>query len=196
MLRFYRSVDRIKKHKTVEFLDNNFLAYEKREDILQELIDKRIRCNFNQGLDIRLVNEQIAKLLSQLNYEREYIFAFDDVKYKSIMDEKIQLLQKYITKEWRIKLFVLVGFNSTIEEDLVRVEWCRQHKVLPYIMRHEKCWQSDNQNFYTDLASWCNQPSLFKKMTFEPFMRKRTTNVERQEKSIGLWNSNLNFSCF
>jgi radical SAM superfamily enzyme YgiQ (UPF0313 family) len=34
---FYRSVDRIAKHKRVEFLDNNFLAYEKCEDILQEL---------------------------------------------------------------------------------------------------------------------------------------------------------------
>jgi hypothetical protein len=192
-LRFYRSVDQIKQHKTVEFLDNNFLAYKKCEDILEELIDKKIRCNFNQGLDIRLVTPRIAELLSQLNYEREYIFAFDNIRYKPIMDKQIQLLQEYIPKEWKIKLFVLVGYDSTLAEDLARVEWCRQHKVLPYIMRHEKCWQSEYQNFYTDLASYCNQPPLFKRMTFEQFMRKRTTNIARQERSISLYNTSLNF---
>lgn len=193
MLRLYRNVEQIRQHKIIELLDNNFLAYERCEDILEELIDKKIRCNFNQGLDIRLVTPRVAELLSQLNYEREYIFAFDNIKYKPIMDKQIQILQEYIPKEWKIKLFVLVGYDSTLAEDLYRIEWCREHRVLPYIMRHEKCWQSENQNFYTDLASYCNQPPLFKRMTFEQFMRKRTGNINRQERSIDLWNTNLNF---
>jgi hypothetical protein len=191
-LKFYRTVDQIKQHNIIEFLDNNFLAYEECENILQELIDKNIRCNFNQGLDIRLITPKIAELLSKLNYKGEYIFAFDNIKYKSILEEKIKILQKYIQKDWKIKLFVLVGFDSTLSEDLERIKWCQNHKILPYIMRHEKCWLSENKNFYTDLASYCNQPAFFKKMNFEQFMLKRTTNIDRQKKSIELWNSSIN----
>lgn len=188
-LRFYRPVSRIAKHRVVEFLDNNFLAYDKHEDILQELIDTQLRCNFNQGLDIRLVTPRNAELLSKLNYEKEYIFAFDDIKYRKVIEPQYKLLKQYIQKDWKIKFFVLVGYNSSIKEDLERVMWCRENKALPYIMRHEKCWESENVDFYTDLASYCNQPPLFKNMTFEQFMRKRTTNVRRQERSIELWNS-------
>ena len=73
----YRNIDQIVKHKKVNFLDNNILAYPKANEILQELIDKKISCWFNSGLDIRLINEENAYLLSQLKYLGEYIFAFD-----------------------------------------------------------------------------------------------------------------------
>jgi hypothetical protein len=148
------SVDQIKQHRIVEFLDNNFLAYDKYEDILEELIEKKIRCNFNQGLDIRLVNERNAELLSKLNYENEYIFAFDSIKYKPLIEEKFEIVKKYISKSWKVKMFVLVGWDSSLAEDIERVEWCRQHNVLPYLMRHEKCWSSENRDFYIDFASF------------------------------------------
>jgi len=75
-----------------------------------------------------------------------------------------------------------------IEKDVVyRVKWCKENNVLPYLMRDHSCWKSKHREFYIDLCAYCNQPSIFKKMTFKEFMGKRTNNLERRKSSIKLY---------
>lgn len=180
----YRSIEQIVKHKKVFFMDNNILAYEKHTDIFKELIEKNIRCQFNQGLDIRLITEENAELLGKLNYMGEYTFAFDHISLMQTINKKIKIIKKYIKTDWRCRMFILGGWDSSLEDDLSRILWCRDHKIKPYYMRHEKCWESEHRNFYISLASWCNQPSLFKSLSFQEFMAKRTTNKERSNTDI------------
>ena len=55
---YIRQVNTVKgiiRHKQVKFLDNNFLALPNHEDILMELINIGIKCQFYLGLDIRLI---------------------------------------------------------------------------------------------------------------------------------------------
>ncbi len=60
MIHKYRNVDDIVKHKKVIFMDNNILAFDKCVDIFKELINKNIKCQFNQGLDICLLDDKKA----------------------------------------------------------------------------------------------------------------------------------------
>jgi hypothetical protein len=186
MIHKYRDIKDIVKHKVTMFLDNNILSYNKCEDILKELIDKKIRCQFNQGLDIRLLNDEKALLLSQLNYYGEYIFAFDNIKDEELIKTKLELFKKYIKKDWKVKFFIYTHPSMDIEKDLwYRVEWCKRNKVLPYIMRDQICWNDINREFYIDLSAYCNQPAHFKKSTFKEFLDKRhKNNKKRVEKSI------------
>lgn len=165
---------RMIKHKKVKFLDNNILAYEKHCEVFQYLISKNIRCEFNQGLDFRLVNDENLKLLSQLNYMGEYIFAFDDPKYEKLLNAKLKLIKKYIPEDWKLKFYIY--FNAECMDPALlisRVEWCRKNKCLPYIMRDENCWNSPMKNFLIDYAGYCNQPKYFKNITFEEFLHER-----------------------
>jgi len=183
-----REVDQVVKHKKVIFMDNNILAHPDHKKILQELIDKKVRCQFNQGLDIRLIDEENIKLLSQLKYMGEYIFAFDDIHYEKLIESKIPLIKKYLSKDWKLKFYIYVNPNMDIKNDVIyRVEWCRKNKALPYIMRDLSCWDSKNKDFYIDLAAYCNQPNLFKKLDFKQFIKKRTNNKDRQKKSVELY---------
>lgn len=187
-IRKVNDVNNIVRHKKVIFLDNNILAYEKHLDILQELEEKKIKCQFNQGLDIRLLNDKNAKLLSELNYFGEYVFAFDNINDENYVYEKLQLFKKYVNKEWKAKFFLYCHPDMDLFNDVVyRINWCKENKVLPYLMRDISCWKAKYKNFYTDLSAWCNQPSLLKKMTFEQFMQKRTKNVQRRNNSIFLY---------
>lgn len=71
-----------------------------------------------------------------------------------------------------------------------RVEWCRDHKVLPYVMRDAAVYRtcSDVSEFYTDLAAWCNQPAFFKKLEFDEFLAKRhLKNYARGGRSFEIW---------
>lgn len=181
------------KHKKVKFLDNNILAYEKHCEVFQYLIDNNIRCEFNQGLDFRLVNDENLKLLSQLNYMGEYIFAFDDPKYEKLLNKKVALIKKYIPKAWKLKFYIYFNAeNMDVSLLIRRVEWCRKNECLPYIMRDENCWNAPNKDFLIDYAAYCNQPSFFKNMSFEDFLNKRhakTKNINRINNSLNEYNN-------
>jgi len=188
-IRLYRQWRDIVKHKTTYFLDNNFLAYNKCEDILQELVKYNIKCQFNQGLDIRLITNDRAKFLSDMNYIGEYIFAFDDCHQEQVVNMGLNIFRKYEKRDWKEKFFVYCDAETQSIQDVVyRVNWCISNKVLPYLMRNKNCWESINKDFYTDLAAYCNQPNLVKKITFEQFIKKRHPyNIERQHNSLELY---------
>ena len=74
-----------------------------------------------------------------------------------------------------------------LKETIERIEWLKNNKCLPYIMRDISCWGSKYNHFYVDIAAYCNQPNLFKKLTFEEFLNKRHTNLERINRSYNLY---------
>jgi len=189
-IRQVNNIDDIVRHKKVKFMDNNFLSLPNHKDMLKELISKNVKCQFNQGLDIRLIDEENSSLLSKLNYLGEYIFAFDDIKYNKIIKSKMKFLKW--RKDWQFKFFVYVHPDMPIIETMKRVRILKKNKCLPYIMRDITCWGSENSDFYTDLSSWCNQPSFFKKMGFGEFIRKRTKNKDRIRRSLELFNCEEN----
>lgn len=193
-LKVYNSLESIIKHKKVKFLDNNILAYDKHMEVFQYLINKNVRCDFNQGLDFRLINENNAKLLSQLNYMGEYIFAFDDPKYQPLLEKQLKIIKQYIPKEWKLKFYIYHNREMSIRQLIERVEWCRENKCLPYFMRDINCWDSNERNFYIDYAAYCNQPAFFKKMDFETFLNKRHKS-ERIQESLKIYNTNANYQC-
>jgi len=188
MIHQVNKIDDVIEHKKVIFMDNNILALPNHIEILTELRDKKIRCQFNQGIDIRLLNDNNAKLLSELKYIGEYFFAFDNIKDKELIKSKLDLFKKYVSKNWKVKMFLYCHPDMDIYNNVVyRINWCKENKVLPYLMRDQSCWQSNNREFYIDLCAYCNQVNLFKKLSFKEFMKKRTKNIQRQEKSIGLY---------
>ena len=183
-LQFYNRIEDVVKHKKVKFLDNNILAYDKHMEVFRWCLNHPdIKVEFNQGLDFRLVNDENLEALSKLNYMGVYIFAFDEPKYQPLLDKKIVLIKKYIKSPWKVKFYIYIHPSMEIRQLISRVEWCRKHECLPYVMRDIACWDAEEKvkNFLIDYAAYCNQPSMFKKLTFEQFMQKRHTNMERLE---------------
>lgn len=187
-LKFYNNIERIVKHKKVKFFDNNILAYEKHMEVFQWCLDHPdIKVEFNQGLDFRLVNDENLEALSKLNYMGEYIFAFDEPKYQKLLEKKLTLMKKYISKPWKLKFYIYYHPSMDLRELIERVEWCRERECLPYVMRDIACWDCDNKDFLIDYAAYCNQPSMFKKLTFEEFILKRHTNPQRIERILEIY---------
>jgi len=175
----------IVRHKVVKFMDNNILALPNHKEILQEIVDKKIRCSFNQGLDLRLVDSENSILLSNINYEGEYIFAFDDWSYLKLIEKKIKLLDW--AKDWKLKFFVYCHPDMEISNIVDRISWLKERKYLPYIMRDVDCYGSQNDNFYKDISAWCNQAGFFKKKSFKDFLNTRHTSLKRINKSLNLY---------
>ena len=165
-------------YKKIKFLDNNFFGLIDHKKFLQELINLQIPCQFNQGLDIRKIDDVNAEMLSKLNYIGEYIFAFDHLNDQKEIEEKLAIVKKYIPSPWKIKFFIYCHPDMDIVKDVYhRILWCKENKVLPYFMRDLSCWQSENVKTYNDFSAWCNQPGLFKYMDFKTFCIKRHPKI-------------------
>lgn len=191
-LQAYHSVEAIVRGvpgEVVKFLDNNILAYPGHMDVFRWLIERGTRCEFNQGLDFRLVTDENLEALSRLNYEGEYIFAFDDPKYQPLLDRKIKQIKRFIPKPWRLKFYIYYHPDMALEQLFDRVEWCRAHECLPYVMRDAACWDHPRRDFLIDYAAYCNQPGFFKNLSFKAFLEKRygATNPERRDESLAIY---------
>jgi hypothetical protein len=161
---------------SITLLDNNILGLpEHFYKIANQLIDNSIKVDFNQGLDIRLVTEDIAKMLSQISHV-EYRFAFDWPGMATLIQEKIEMLKHYGIN--RSMFYVLVGFNTSIEEDMKRLNLLRTLKQNAYVMRYKK------EKKYIEMARWANQHHIFQGMTFEEFLKKRKLPVNYVEKFL------------
>jgi hypothetical protein len=189
MIKQVNTPKEIIRHSKVKFLDNNFLALSNSNDILRELISLKVKCQFNQGLDIRLINLENSSLLKNLNYLHDYIFAFDDIKFSDMIRDKLNLLSW--RKPFQLKFFVYVHPNMPLSDTVYRIEFLKKYQCLPYIMRDISCWKSEYCEFYIDLAAYCNQVNIFKKMTFMEFLNKRHTNSSRILSSKNLYISNM-----
>lgn len=185
-IRLYDKLERIIKpeHEKVDFLDNNILSYEGHKAILEDLVNRKIRFRFSQGLDIRLVDDENACLLSRCNYWSEYTFAFDDVRHQGIIEKKLKIVKKRIPQKWRCRFYIYVDKRMSVEGVLYRIKWCRKHGCLPYVMRNENCWESKYSSFYKDLSAYCNSPPYFKHGTFEDFLTIRHKDKRRIQESV------------
>lgn len=197
-LHAYRSVQEVVgDFRKAIFMDNNILAWDGANDAFDWLIENNIRCCFNQGLDIRLVDDENLSRLARLNYMGEYVFAFDDIKLMRFMEKRLPLVKKHIPKPWKLKFFVYVNAETMEPLDTVkRVEWLKEHECLPYVMRDANCYGSEYEQFYTDMASWANQPGIFKKMDFLEFVQRRNPrNRARQAESWAAYNGSTPMVC-
>jgi len=147
-------------HKKVILLDNNILAAPNCEKVLIDLIAYDVKVNFNQGLDIRLINERNARLLSKVRYydwkfkARRLHFGFDLPQMESEVLKGIEILGKAGIPRSHLMFYVLVGYNSSYEEDLHRIELLIKEGVKPYVMP----FNDTHDSYYPHLERWVNRP--------------------------------------
>jgi len=128
------------RHRKVILLDNNFLASPKWLENLTLLIQHKIKVNFNQGLDIRLIDKENARLLAKTHYydadfkDRRLYFAFDIPQIEDQVVEGIRILNEAGIPSKHLMFYLLTGFNTTTQEDLHRIEVLKNLGVLPYAM--------------------------------------------------------------
>lgn len=153
--------------KRIMLLDNNLTALpDHMEKICKQLIKEKVLVDFNQGLDIRLITDDMARLLAKVRLWKQIHFAFDDVQLEKSVREGIAILTKYMPAS-RLMFYVLIGFNSTPEEDLYRVEVLRGLGVDPFVMPYDK-----SDPYQRHFARWCNHKAIFKTVKWEDY---RTT---------------------
>ena len=185
-----------KSRPHVYFWDDNFLAakYEVWKPLLQYLIDNNISFQFRQGLDERQLaesehGEEMAEMLGKSRYHGDFIYAFDNWKDRDLIERALKIWKRHCPKKGT-KFYLFTGFMQKpdgydkfykdVWELFQRIKVLMQYGCVGYVMRHEDYHKAPLENFYVQVARWCNQQAFYKKMSFWEYAYRNQTFWEEQ----------------
>lgn len=158
------------KGEWIEVLDNNFFANPEWKSAIKYLLSKNQKVNLH-GVDIRIMNEEQAFWLNKLKLKSNIHIAWDLPNID--LTEKLKEVTKYI-KPYKLTCYVLVGFNSTIEQDVYRLNRLKELKILPFVQPYRDYENKRTVTQYErDIARWANRAWLFKSMDFKDYEPRR-----------------------
>ena len=116
--------------------DNNLLAASTQHfDRVMDRLERHGWCDFNQGLDARLMTEHHAERIGRIP-KAMCRLALDSTGYANQWHKAFTLLRKHGTAKHRIRTYALIGFNDSPDEAWGCCEWIESHKVMALPMWH------------------------------------------------------------
>lgn len=158
--------------KKIVLCDPNILACPQHMELLQQLADSKAKVNFNQGLDIRLVTDRNMEVLKRIRLDGIH-FAFDRWQDKDVIEPKLKAFAEktgYTRNKGRVMVYILTNFDTTLEQDIYRIQLCRELNFSPYPMIYDK---EHCDPVYRQLQRWCNNFIFWKVPTFEEYKRTK-----------------------
>lgn len=151
-------------------LDDDFLGHPECDQVFEELIDRKLKVCFSQGLNIRIIRDKQVEYLSKVHFRnlsfkhKQVTFAWDRyIDRKSIKNGFNRCIEAGI-KPAQMQFFVLIGYDSEPWQDLERVETIRSWGADPFVMPYDK------KNLYQrNFARWVNSRVIFKTVPFKEY---------------------------
>lgn len=198
--------------KKICLLDDNFLGCPQWKPMLIDLQQTNKPFQFKQGLDERILTAEKCEMLFKSKYDGDYIFAFDNIDDKAIVEKNAHLIRQYNKRVGQnVKFYVLCGFDENEKYDMgfwaqdicntfERIFVLAKYNFKPYIMRYNKYEDSPLYGTYVNLARWCNQPSFFNNLSYRQFCEKNDLYMAGGKKTSSTWRyfeelMNLNLEC-
>ena len=146
--------------KNIVLLDPNPIACKEWKDILQQLIDSGAWVDFSQGVDIRLMTEEKAEMIKRIKTKNIH-FAWDRYEDKDIVIPKFKMFKELTQWDKRkTTVYVLINFNTTIEQDLDRIYTLRDIGYWPYVMIYDK-EHTKKGDTVRKIQRWVNMRAIF-----------------------------------
>lgn len=165
--------------KNVILMDNNILASDHGLQQIEKIIQLRLRVDFNQGLDARLVTDDIAKLLAKVKWIKRIRFGCDTPGQIIECERATALIDKHGYKgEYFFYCILLDDFKESFD----RVNYwknkggrflphCQPYRDLKSIRQVIPQWQKD-------LASWADKKWVFGSCEFKDFTPRKGFKCE------------------
>lgn len=173
-IRRYRTWRDIKRpdSRDIVFMDNNVLACDWGLEQIESMGGEKVHVDFNQGLDARLITDDVAKMLAQLKWIRFIRMSADTDAMLDVVLTAIDRLGKYGVKPYRVFVYVLV---QDIESAERRVIALRDIGAEPFAQPYRDfTTNAEPPREQRDLARWVNHKAIFKTVkTFDEYKARK-----------------------
>ena len=162
------------KSNVVILLDNNLTQDPDVIEKLNEIRDRGLVVDITQGIDVRLVTPEIAQALAEVKHLRSLHYAWDLMAFEKQVIDGIKILTQSI-KKWRHLCFMLIGYNTTFEEDMYRYRRLTELGIKPYVMPYNKSYPSRKHHCF---ARWVNgrYHTFCSFEEYEPWVKARNSS--------------------
>jgi hypothetical protein len=117
--------------KNILLLNNNTFQDPRWKETFEEIWDADLTVEDANGYDLRLLDEEKAEALKKTKWLKWCFFAWDRIQDDALMIRGLKIARKY---KLRTRIYVLCGYDTTLEEDFYRCEKIIKYKFDPYIM--------------------------------------------------------------
>lgn len=151
-------------------LDNDFFGGDLWRANLKRIEDLSLQVCFVQGLNIRIITQEQADMLSRLRYRNstfksKYLtFAWDKFKDERLIKNGIEICLNAGIKPREMQFFILIGYDSTPEQDFYRVEFLRDLGCKPFVMPYDR-----NSHYQRNYARYVNNRAVFNAVSWEEY---------------------------
>ena len=157
------------KFNQIEFLDNNILADKNWfMKLCEEIIKRNMKVDFNQGLDIRLIDNSVAEMIGKLKPINTFKFAFDSMDYVDSVINGINILKNNgVDTRHKVFFYVYVNDDSQYENAVKRCRILKENGTTPYIMLNQ---ETPHTKRMKNLKRWC-RPWVFWSIDINEYTR-------------------------
>ena len=173
MIRAYRTWKEIKRPDSnkIVLMDNNILASEYGKTQLESMIGENVKIDCNQGLDARLIDDDVARILSKLQWIRFIRMSCDTDEMLETVIRTIERLGKFGVKAYRIFVYLLVTDVKSAENRAIALKKAGVDVFAQPYRDFENNTEPTNEQ--KAFARYVNRKEIFKSIeTFAEYKRK------------------------
>jgi len=177
LLRPYRSAEMVLQgRKTAVFMDNNVLASPHGLSQLEWIADNRVKVDFNQGLDARLVKDDTAILLSKVKWLSPIRLACDSDAEVDAVVKAIELLRWHNATPRAYCVYILVRDE---ESTLRRLRVFKGMGVTPFVQPYRDKDGTEPPRLLRRLARWVNAGGgkAFKTCSWDEYQKEQGERI-------------------
>ena len=156
------------RHDHVVFMDNNVLAHPHGIEQIEKIAKMGLSVDFNQGLDARLIDNSMAKLLSKIRWSPSVRLACDSVAMIEPIRKAVELLRWHNVTPSRYFCYVLV---KDIDDAIERIKFLKGMYIDPFCQPYRDQDGTEPTKVQCDFARWVNHKAIFKTTTWADYKR-------------------------
>ena len=172
VIRPYRTWGEVKRpdSRDIVFMDNNVLASSHGIAQMCDMIGEDVRIDFNQGLDARLIDDDVADVLSRLKWIRFIRMSCDTDAMLDVVVRAIERLRNRGVKPYRVFVYLLVQDVESAERRALALRDVGAEVFAQPYRDFEN--NTEPAHDLKRLARWVNHKAIFKTVkTFAEYSR-------------------------
>jgi len=166
-IRAHQDIEDFTRHRKVVLMDNNILACEHGIKQLEKISDLKLTIDINQGIDARLIDNAMAKLLSKVKWSPSIRLACDSAKMIEPVRKAIELLRWHNTTPSRFFCYVLV---KDVDDAVERVKFLKGMYIDVFCQPFRNKAGDEPTVEQKDFARWGNHKAVYKTVTWEDYV--------------------------
>lgn len=133
-------------------LNNNTFFDPEWKETFEEIWDANLTVIDENGYDLRLIDDEKADALKHTKFEGKIHFAWDRIEDERKILRGLEILDEHKIRDTHI--YVLIGYNTTFEEDIHRCQKLIDYGHDPYIMPYNQSKEEKRFKRFIDSFMW------------------------------------------